>query len=58
MFMMVPLRTYKVVNMVAKNSIPITKNILFGPAGFTGTEAPFSRVKAGVFSRTLACAAC
>ena len=42
---------------VAKISIAATKIILFGPAGFTGTAAPFSTVKAGVRSCTLALAA-
>ena len=43
---------------VTRNHIAITKNIRFGPVALTGTAAPLSRVKAGVFSRSLARAAC
>lgn len=34
--------------MKVKKVIPITNNILLGPAGFKGTEALCSVVKAGV----------
>lgn len=42
---------------VAKNSINATKNMRLGPAGLTGTAAPWIVVKAGVRSCTLALAA-
>ena len=42
----------------AKNAMPIANNILFGPAGFCGTAAPLMTVKTGVFSWSLALAAC
>ena len=38
--------------------MPATNNMRFGPAGFTGTAAPLTTVKAGVRSCTFAMAAC
>ena len=44
--------------MVTKNIIPNTKIMRLGLEAFMGTAAPCNKVKAGVFSRSLARAAC
>jgi hypothetical protein len=41
-----------------KNVIPMMNIMRRGPSGFTGTDAPCSSVKAGVYSCTFAIAAC
>lgn len=45
---------YTVTTMNAMNVIPRTNSILFGPAGFNGTDAFCRVVKAGVCIRSFA----
>lgn len=46
------------VNTKVRNTMVSTKIILFGPMGFTGTNAFWRMVKAGVFSCIFALAFC
>ena len=55
---MISFTDINVITMVTKNIIPNTKIMRLGLEAFMGTAAPCNKVKAGVFSRSLARAAC